>query len=112
MTVITAPTPQPAPMSPPARRRPLWAALAFTLGAISGAGITLAVDDDASSGADVGAVVSDVERHPTAGVGSTPPGSADALERAVQHRQQTKAADCTRLPTSADAADRCLSAGR
>ena len=111
MTVITAATPQPAPTSPPARRRLLWATLAFTLGAISGAGTALAVDDDPSSGADVGAVVSDVERHPTAGVASTPSGSADALERAAQHRQQTKAADCTRLPTSADAAERCLASG-
>ena len=111
MSVITAPTPQPAPMSPPARRRLLWATLVFTLGAISGAGITLAVDDDPSSGADVGAIVSDAERNPTAGAGTTPLGSADAIERAAQLRQQTKAADCTRLPTSADAAERCLTAG-
>ena len=110
MTVITAPTPQPAPMSPSARRRLLWATLAFTLGAISGAGVALAVVDDRSSGADVG-VVPDVERPPTADVASTPSGSADALERAAQHRQQAKAADCTRQPTSADAAERCSSAG-
>lgn len=110
MTVITAPTRQPASVSPPARRRVLWATVAFTLGAISGAGLTLAIDDDPSSGADVGASVSSAEGPPTTGVASTPSGSADALERWAQQGQQTKAADCTRLATSADAAERCSTA--
>lgn len=110
MSAATATTHQPAPMSPPARRRLLWATLAFTLGTISGAGVTLAVDDDPSSRPDVGATVSDAVRHPTAGVATTPLGSPDAIERAAQHRQLTKAADCTRQPTSADAAERCVTA--
>lgn len=110
MTTISTHTPQPAPMSPPVRRRLLWATLAFTLGAISGAGVTLAVDDDPSSRADVGAIVSDAVRHPTTGGTGTPSGSPDAIERAAHHRQQTKAAGCTRQPTSPDAAERCMTA--
>lgn len=110
MSFVTATTHQLAPTSPPARRRLLWATLAFTLGAISGAGVTLAVDDDPSSRADVGVIVSDAVRHPTMGGTGTPSGSPGAIERAAQHRQQTKAADCTRQPTSADAAERCVTA--
>lgn len=111
MTVTTAPTSRPAPMPRPARRALLWAMVAFALGAISGAGVMLAVDDDPSSGAGVGATVSDVEPNPIAGVGTAPTGSADALERTAQQRQPTSAVNCTLLPTSADAAERCLSAG-
>lgn len=112
MTTISTHAPQPAPMSPTARGRLLWATLAFTIGAISGAGITLAVDEDPSSGADVGVIVSHAERSPAAGATGTPSGSPDAIERAALHRQQTKAADCTRMPTSADGAERCSTGGR
>lgn len=110
MTTITAPTPRPAPMSGPARRRLLWVTLAFALGAISGAGVTVAVDDDPSSRADVGTIVSDPVQDPATGGTGVPSGSPDAIERAAQHRQQTQTANCTRQPTSADAAERCLTA--
>lgn len=109
MSVVTATTHRPAPMSPPAPRRLLWATLAFTLGAISGAGVTLAVDEP-SGRADVGAVVSDAVRQPTTPGTGTPSGSPDAIERAAQHRQQTEASECSRQPTSADAAERCVTA--
>lgn len=111
MTVITDTTHQPAPMSPPARRRLLWAALAFSLGAVSGAALTLAVDDDPSRPADVGTIVSGAGGQSTANATDTPSGSPDAIERAAQHRQRAKAADCARQPTSADAAERCSTAG-
>lgn len=111
MSVITDTTHRPAPMPPPARRRLLWAALAFTLGAVSGAGITLAVDDAPSRAADVGTIVSSAGRQSTASATDTPSGSPDAIERAAQLRQQAKAADCARQPASADAVERCSTAG-
>lgn len=110
MSVVTATPHQHAPMSPPARRRLLWATLAFSLGAISGTGITLAVDDDPSGRQAVDAIVSDAVGQPTTAAGGTPSGSPDAIERAAQHRQQTKTANCTRQPMSADAAERCVTA--
>lgn len=112
MTAIAATTPRsPAATSPPVGRRMLWIALAFSLGALSGAGIVLAVESDRSSGAGARSVVTDAEPQITAGVASTRSGSADALERVAQRHQEDKAAGCTRLPASADAVERCMSAG-
>lgn len=111
MTITTTPTPprttQPPPMSRHATRRLLWATLAFTLGGIFGVGVTLAADDSSDRG-DTRDLVPDAVPGPVARSAASPSISADAMDRVALHRQ---AAACTRLPTSADAAERCLTAG-
>lgn len=112
MTITTTPTlpraTQPAPTSPRPTRRLLWAALAFALGGIFGAGVTLAVDNDPSGRGDAGDVISDAAPGPVARSTASPFASADAMDRAAHHRRE---AVCARLGTSADAAERCLGAG-
>ena len=113
MIITTATTPadvtKRAPLIPQPTRRILWAAVAFTLGGIVGAGATVALDESPSGRTDVGGPRTGALAPPSA----DPRISPDAIDRVSTHWDPAaEDADCTRLPTSADAVERCLTADR